>query len=245
MLEAGDARFGNLFQPRRCGGNLGIRSNAASILATGETSGEEARNEDSAHVRCIRGPEIRLRKQVRLDGPNFVEADTPADGPTGVPGADATYRLIVSNEGDEALTDITINDNTLGIIDETLPDLPMGSEVVINAGFFGRFSELFVPGRCDTPGPLLNTAEISARGASTGGSTFDDNPAWVNCETPSTLPCDINADGMVDLTDVRAILGARGQRVPPGDPRDVDGDGVISVLDARQCVLQCTNPRCR
>jgi hypothetical protein len=57
-------------------------------------------------------------------------------------------------------------------------------------------------------------------------------------------PCDIDADGDVDINDIRAIGVAKNTPAVPGDARDVDGDGVITVLDARQCVLQCTNPRC-
>jgi len=30
----------------------------------------------------------------------------------------------------------------------------------------------------------------------------------------------------------------------PDDPRDLDGDGMITVLDARKLVLLCTLPRC-
>jgi len=57
-------------------------------------------------------------------------------------------------------------------------------------------------------------------------------------------PCDANADGQIDISDIQAITQARNTSVEPGDPRDVDGDGRITVLDSRQCVLRCTNPRC-
>ena len=57
--------------------------------------------------------------------------------------------------------------------------------------------------------------------------------------------CDVDADGDVDLEDVRAITGARNQPASgPDDARDADGSGVITVNDARQCVLQCSLPRC-
>ncbi|MDX2507707.1 MAG: FG-GAP-like repeat-containing protein [Gammaproteobacteria bacterium] len=56
--------------------------------------------------------------------------------------------------------------------------------------------------------------------------------------------CDIDADGVVDINDIRAIAAARNTPAVPGDARDVDGDGVITLNDARQCVLQCSNPRC-
>lgn len=56
--------------------------------------------------------------------------------------------------------------------------------------------------------------------------------------------CDINLDDQVDRTDISAILAARNQSTGPGDPRDNDANGVITVVDARQCVLMCTNPGC-
>lgn len=63
-------------------------------------------------------------------------------------------------------------------------------------------------------------------------------------EPPEPLRCDIDSNGVVDIADIRAIAAARNNPAAPGDARDVDGDGVITVNDARQCVLQCTNPRC-
>lgn len=57
--------------------------------------------------------------------------------------------------------------------------------------------------------------------------------------------CDVNADGFVDESDIDAILTARGQPATgPDDPRDADGDGQITVLDARACTLLCGNPNC-
>jgi hypothetical protein len=49
-------------------------------------------------------------------------------------------------------------------------------------------------------------------------------------------PCDINGDGAIDLTDINAIIAARGTRVTPGSPGDADDDGLITVNDARICV---------
>jgi hypothetical protein len=57
--------------------------------------------------------------------------------------------------------------------------------------------------------------------------------------------CDVDTDGDVDRLDLSLIIGAR--KTPaggPDDPRDADGDGTITVLDARTCVRQCTLPRC-
>lgn len=58
------------------------------------------------------------------------------------------------------------------------------------------------------------------------------------------LACDVDGDNDVDRDDLGQIFAARNRPAAPADPRDNDGDGIITVLDARQCVLNCTRPRC-
>ncbi len=59
------------------------------------------------------------------------------------------------------------------------------------------------------------------------------------------LPGDVDGDGDVDLNDMNLVLAARNQPASgPGDPKDLDGDGTITVLDARKLTLLCTRPRC-
>jgi hypothetical protein len=61
-----------------------------------------------------------------------------------------------------------------------------------------------------------------------------------------TLPlaCDIEGDGDVDINDIQLISVARNQTALAGDPRDIDGDGTITIGDARKCVLRCTRELC-
>ena len=59
------------------------------------------------------------------------------------------------------------------------------------------------------------------------------------------LVCDADFDNDVDSNDLALIMAARNTPASgPDDPRDADGDGSITVLDARQCVLHCTLPGC-
>ncbi|MBA6302734.1 hypothetical protein [Colwellia sp. MB02u-14] len=51
-------------------------------------------------------------------------------------------------------------------------------------------------------------------------------------------------DGFVDRSDIRLIAAARNQPTAPVSPHDNDGDGIITVSDALQCVQLCTLPRC-
>jgi hypothetical protein len=62
---------------------------------------------------------------------------------------------------------------------------------------------------------------------------------------PAQVLGDIDGDSDVDRDDIAVILGARNQPASgPDDPRDLDGDGIITVLDARKAVLLCTRPGC-
>ena len=56
--------------------------------------------------------------------------------------------------------------------------------------------------------------------------------------------CDVDNNIAIDRSDIDLIVAARGAAAGVDDPRDADGDGAITVNDARQCVLQCTLPRC-
>ncbi len=57
--------------------------------------------------------------------------------------------------------------------------------------------------------------------------------------------CDVNNDQFVDIRDIRSIAGRRNtQASGENDPADWNNDGVISALDARGCVLQCSAARC-
>ncbi|RMD63819.1 PASTA domain-containing protein [Candidatus Parcubacteria bacterium] len=60
-----------------------------------------------------------------------------------------------------------------------------------------------------------------------------------------TAKCQVDGDNDVDKLDIQLILAARNQPASgPNDSRDADGDGLITVNDARVCVLACTLPLC-
>jgi hypothetical protein len=56
---------------------------------------------------------------------------------------------------------------------------------------------------------------------------------------------DLDNDGDVDRNDVTIIFSARNQLASgPADPRDIDRDGRITVLDVRRATLLCTRAAC-
>ncbi len=56
--------------------------------------------------------------------------------------------------------------------------------------------------------------------------------------------CSVDSDGDIDRDDIALITAARNQPASAGDPRDVDGNGVIDVNDARACTLKCDRGSC-
>jgi hypothetical protein len=58
--------------------------------------------------------------------------------------------------------------------------------------------------------------------------------------------CNADRDGDhdVDQDDLDALMADLYEEVEAGDPRDLDGDGRITALDARKLTLLCTRPAC-
>jgi serine protease AprX len=96
------------------------------------------------------------------------------------------------------------------------------------------------------PGPTV--PPILNRKALLGGVSIrgiDQNAGTATCHIfAESKTCDANADGTVNRNDINAIFSNRNLGAQAGDPRDADGDGKITVNDARICTLQCTKPRC-
>jgi len=55
---------------------------------------------------------------------------------------------------------------------------------------------------------------------------------------------DLDHDGDIDQNDLNILLTYRNQPASECPECDIDGDGIITVLDARKLVLLCTRPRC-
>lgn len=69
--------------------------------------------------------------------------------------------------------------------------------------------------------------------------------AYAQCGGPVPMMCDADGDFDVDSYDIEAISLSNGEPASgPGDVRDIDGDGEITLLDARQCVAECTESLC-
>ncbi len=58
------------------------------------------------------------------------------------------------------------------------------------------------------------------------------------------MSCDADGDRDVDTLDLGVIRSAIGQIALPGDPRDANGDGRITINDVRACTAKCTRSAC-
>ena len=78
------------------------------------------------------------------------------------------------------------------------------------------------------------------------GETTPADAAKIKNEVVSVVAavCDVNKDNVINIDDINLILAARNMVVAAGDPRDADGDRVITVNDARYCTLKCTKAQC-
>ena len=86
-----------------------------------------------------------------------------------------------------------------------------------------------------------NNISLNAQGASSANGTV-----FTQIVRAASIPGDIDGDGDVDRDDIAIIFAARNQAASgPADPRDLDRDGRITVLDARKAMLLCTRPSCR
>jgi hypothetical protein len=110
--------------------------------------------------------------------------------------------------------------------------------------------------RDDDDGPALLPSLVLASPAPELGNwtleitRFEPHPE-VDHDLPYTLVfaaapvlCDANADEAVDQVDIQAIFDGRGALVPLADPRDVNGDGRLTVGDGRACTARCDLPGC-
>jgi len=77
-----------------------------------------------------------------------------------------------------------------------------------------------------------------------------DNDGLTSIDTASVevtalaITGDLDNDGDVDQNDLNILLTYRNQPASACPECDIDGNGIITVLDARKLVLMCTRPRC-
>lgn len=162
--------------------NSGTFTNVVRVDADSSETGEATTDTDPAVLVCIGQPNIELVKEISVDGgTTWHDANNSgdADVPT-VPfphGAD--YRLTARNTGTIDLTNIVVNDTSLGVVDVNIAGtIPVGGQVVIGSGDIAALS---VAQRCNGSGEIVNVAQVAADAVDTGTTVNATDPAILNC----------------------------------------------------------------
>ena len=64
------------------------------------------------------------------------------------------------------------------------------------------------------------------------------------CEPPPVRRCYVDADNDIDAYDILAILKVAGKHASATDPRDADGNLILTFIDAASCAKRCTRRYC-
>ena len=116
-----------------------------------------------------------------------------------------------------------------------------GADVAYAATFNGELDVYYVRLFPDCNNNAISDVEDILQGTS---QDADVSHIPDECEVV-IIPGDLDSDGDVDRADMSIILGARNTPASgPDDPKDLDGDGTITALDARKLRLLCTRQRC-
>lgn len=107
---------------------------------------------------------------------------------------------------------------------------------------FSQVPELRIPTGFDLFGLIFGIMDLYRNNA---GLVCDNEVYDFTAVVADPVACDADGDSDVDRDDIRFIFANRNTPASgPDDPLDQDGDGMLTVLDARQCTLLCTRPGC-
>jgi uncharacterized repeat protein (TIGR01451 family) len=199
------------------------QTNMASVYSVTEFD-PDSNNNSSVVTLSLAG--ITITKKT-----NGIRYNTP-NGPNLVIDRPVNWTYEVTNTGTVILKDVKVIDTNNKV---------SGDVTVCTIGTLD-------PGQAATPcsmsgtvlhGLYANTGTVSGKKDNEDIVTASDTNYYTG-----VVVCDVNGDGKIDRTDINLIFAARDQLVGPGDPRDLDHDGIISINDARGCVLRCTKAKC-
>ena len=142
-------------------------------------------------------------------------------------------RFEVTNLGVTDTFSITATDN-LGFVSNLVPNT-----VTLQTNE-SKIVEVSINVPNDTPDDTAVTLTLVAKGFSTAN-----NIVTSFVVRKKSIKGDLDFDGDVDSDDINILAFARGQLASGStDVRDIDGDGKITVLDARKATTLCTRLRC-
>ena len=201
-------------------------TNTASVSGVTEYDPDSINNQDSATV-TYQNAGISIVTKTNgtdndaLTGPKLAVTTGPSNTPVTV-----TWTYLVTNVGTTTLTTLTVTDSVVGAVCAISSLAPGGSTTCTKTG-------------------TVQLGQYTNTGTVTGTDTNNQTVTASNVDHYyGVIVCDVNGDGKINITDINLIFTARDLRVGVGDPRDLDGDKMISINDARGCVLRCDKAKC-
>jgi uncharacterized protein len=128
-------------------------------------------------------------------------------------------------------------DGQAGYLDHGLASSSLTPQVLFAADWHINADEPII---LDYNTEYKSTAQINNFYSADAYRSSDHDPLVISLK----LIIDLDGDGDVDKNDVQIVTSARGAIPTTFDQRDVNGDGVININDARTLTLQCTRPGC-
>lgn len=184
----------------------GQQFNEATV--SGDGTIETVIDTDPAYYFGAFEPSIDLEKLVSPDGGiTFFDADTPP-GPAILQGTDPIFRFIVTNNGNETINNITLNDSVLGNI--TIPTTTLDPGESFQVDVTGTWAV----------GQKTNLAEVTGDGTTT--TLSDTDPAnYVGTTAAIDLEKQVSPDGGTTFFDADT---------PPGPDIEIGTDPVFRYI---------------
>lgn len=174
-------------------------------------------------------------------GPRAYNAMVNGSSPASVPGGTASITLTAT------VDDSICGNNVIQAGEyfvDTDPGLGSGTAMAPEDGSFNSTQEKVTTSVNTYSWTEGSTHTLYVRGRDFSNNWGTTHKVAVSITKSEKIRGDLDGDGDVDNDDLNILLYHRNQPASVCPDCDLDGDGMITALDARKLVLLCTRPRC-